>query len=203
MDYLGESGIGAWSYGTPAEAQMGTQIMGAMMNSSMVDKMFLGMANGVDMMAAMAQGNADPAMKGAMAVLFHGFPWNASVCGDLDLTGVRKPQSYYRDIVWNGGDRVYATVRLPEPEGKKIIAVGWAAYPTLASWSWPGQEGKEMQVEVYSGADKVRLFLNDKLIGEQPTAREQQFEALFNVPYAPGTLSAVGFEAIASSRRAF
>ena len=56
MDYLGESGIGAWSYGTPAEAQMGTQIMGAMMNSSMVDKMFLGMANGVDMMAAMAQG---------------------------------------------------------------------------------------------------------------------------------------------------
>jgi beta-galactosidase len=203
MDYLGESGIGAWSYGTPAEAQMGTQIMGAMMNSSMVDKMFLGMANGVDMMAAMAQGNADPAMKGAMAVLFHGFPWHASVCGDLDLTGVRKPQSYYRDIVWNGGDRVYATVRLPEPEGKKIIAVGWAAYPTLASWSWPGQEGKEMQVEVYSGADKVRLFLNDKLIGEQPTAREQQFEALFNVPYAPGTLSAVGFEAIASSRRAF
>jgi len=124
--------------------------------------------------------------------LFHGFPWHASACGDLDLTGVRKSQSYYRDIVWNGGDRVYATVRLPEPEGKKIIATGWATYPTLASWSWPGQEGKEMQVEVYSGAEKVRLFLNDQLIGEQPTAREQQFKALFNVPYAPGTLKAVG-----------
>jgi beta-galactosidase len=192
MDYLGESGIGAWSYGTPEEAQMGAQIMGAMMNSSMVDRMFLGMANGVDMMAAMAQGKADPAMKGAMTVLFHGFPWHASECGDIDLTGVRKPQSYYRDILWNGGDRVYATVRLPEPEGKKIIAVGWSTYPTMASWSWAGQEGKEMQVEVYSGAEKVRLFLNDKLIGEKPTAREQQFKALFNVPYAPGTLKAVG-----------
>jgi beta-galactosidase len=49
-----------------------------------------------------------------------------------------------------------------------------------------------MQVEVYSGAEKVRLFLNDKLIGEQPTGREQQFKALFTVPYAPGTLKAVG-----------
>jgi beta-galactosidase len=49
-----------------------------------------------------------------------------------------------------------------------------------------------MQVEVYSGAEKVRLFLNDKLIGEKPTGREQQFKALFNVPYAPGTLKAVG-----------
>ena len=35
-----------------------------------------------------------------------------------------------------------------------------------------------MQVEVYSGAEKVRLFLNDKLIGEKPTGREQQFKAL-------------------------
>ena len=166
--------------------------MGAMMTTATVDKMFLGMANGVDMTAAMAQGQADPAMKAAMAVLFHGYPWHAAACGDMDLTGFRKPQSYYRDILWNGGDRVYATVRLPEPEGKKIIAVGWATYPTIASWNWAGQEGKEMQVEVYSGAEKVRLFLNDKLIGEKPTGREQEFKAVFSVPYAPGTLKAVG-----------
>ncbi len=78
MDYLGESGIGAWSYGTPEQAQMATQIMGAMLNTSVVDKMFLGMANGVDMTAAMAQGAADPAAKTAMAVMFHGYPWQPS-----------------------------------------------------------------------------------------------------------------------------
>jgi beta-galactosidase len=192
MDYLGESGIGAWSYGTPEQAQMAEQIMGAMVNSSMIDKMFLGMANGIDMMAAMAQGAADPAAKAAMAIMFHGYPWHAAVCGDLDLTGLRKPQSYYRDILWNGGDRVYATVRFPEPDGKKIIAVGWATYPSLSTWSWAGQEGKELQVEVYSGAEKVRLFLNDKLIGEKPTGRDQEFKATFSVPYTPGTLKAVG-----------
>jgi beta-galactosidase len=83
-------------------------------------------------------------------------------------------------------------VRLPEPEGKKIIAVGWATYPTLPKWNWPGQEGKELQVEVYSGAERVQLFLNDKLIGEKPTSRDREFKALFSVPYAPGTLKAVG-----------
>jgi beta-galactosidase len=192
MDYLGESGIGAWSYGTPQQAQVAAQIMGGLADTSMVDKLFLGMANGVDMTSALGQMAADPEMKAAMAVMFHGYPWHASACGDLDLIGYRKPQSYYRDIVWNGGDRVYATVRLPEPEGKKIIAVGWAVYPTLPSWSWPGQEGKELEVEVYSGAEKVRLFLNDKLIGEKLTGREQEFKATFSVPYAPGTLKAVG-----------
>ncbi len=192
MDYLGESGIGAWSYGTPEEAQAANQIAGSMASIEFIDQFFSGIANGVDFEAEMAKGAGDPAAKAVMAVMVHGYPWHAAACGDLDLTGFRKPESYYRDIVWNGGDRVYATVRLPEPEGKKIIAVGWATYPTLPTWSWPGQEGKALQVEVYSGAEKVQLFLNDKLIGEKPTGREQQFKATFSVPYAAGKLKAVG-----------
>jgi beta-galactosidase len=189
MDYLGESGIGAWAYGTPEQAAQVGKISAAM--STLVDQYFIALANGVDPMAAMSQ-KPDPAMMSVMQFLMPSYPWHGSQCGDLDLTGYRKPQSYYRDILWNGGDRVYATVRLPEPEGKKIVAVGWAVYPTVPSWNWPGQEGKEMQVEVYSGPEKVRLFLNDKLIGEKPTGREQQFKALFTVRYAPGTLKAVG-----------
>ena len=192
MDYLGESGIGAWSYGTPEQAQQSAQIAAGMMSTATVDKMFTGMANGVDMAAMMSQGATDPAMQAVAAVLFHGYPWHATACGDIDVTGYRKPQSYYRDIIWNLGDRVYATVRLPEPEGKKIIATMWATYPTLPSWSWPGQEGKTMQVEVYSGTEKVKLFLNGKLIGERPTGVDQEFKATFSVPYAPGTLRAVG-----------
>jgi beta-galactosidase len=192
MDYLGESGIGAWQYGTPQQAKMAEQMGGMMNNTAMIDGMFTGMANGKDVMAEMAKNNPDPNAKAMMELFFHPYPWHAAACGDLDLTGFRKPQSYYRDIIWNGGDRVYATVRLPEPEGKKIIAIMWATYPTLPTWSWPGQEGKELQVEVYSGAEKVQLFLNDKLIGEKPTGREQEFKAVFSVPYAPGTLKAVG-----------
>lgn len=191
MDYLGESGIGAWSYGTPEQAKIAEQMMSAFGNTGVVDQLFLGMAQGKDALADMSK-NATPAMKAAMEVLFHGFPWHAAACGDLDLTGFRKPQSYYREIIWNGGDRVYSTVRLPEPEGKKIIAVGWATYPTLPTWTWPGLEGKDLEVEVYSGTEKVQLFLNGKLIGEKPTGRDQEFKAVFSVPYAPGTLKAEG-----------
>ena len=191
MDYLGESGIGAWQYGTPQQAAMADCAAVMMAGTGMIDQLFTQMANGVDAMANMTN-NSDPNAKAMMDLFFHPYPWHAAICGDLDLTGFRKPQSYYRDIVWNGGDRVYATVRLPEPEGKKIIAIMWATYPTLPNWTWPGQEGKELQVEVYSGAEKVRLFLNDRLIGEKPTGREQEFKAVFSVPYAPGTLKAEG-----------
>ncbi|MBS1803735.1 MAG: DUF4982 domain-containing protein [Acidobacteria bacterium] len=192
MDYLGESGIGAWQYGTPQQAKAAKGMEGMMAGTGMIDQMFMAMANGKDVMGDMAKNNSDPASKAMMELFFHPYPWHAAACGDLDLTGFRKPQSYYRDIIWNGGDRVYATVRLPETEEKKIIAIMWADYPTLPSWTWPGEEGKPLEVEVYSGAEKVRLFLNDKLIGEKPTGREQEFKAVFPVPYAPGVLKAVG-----------
>ena len=192
MDYLGESGIGAWRYGTPQQAKMAEGTSRAMSGTAMIDQMFTAMANGKDVMADMANNKSDPNAKAMMEIFFHPYPWHAAACGDLDLTGFRKPQSYYRDIIWNGGDRVYATVRLPEPEGKKIIAIMWATYPTLTTWTWPGEEGRELEVEVYSGAEKVQLFLNGKLIGEKPTGREQEFKAVFSVPYAPGTLKAVG-----------
>jgi len=144
----------------------------------------------------------NPQAAAFLKFLFPGYPWHAAYCGDIDLTGYRKPQSYYRDILWSGGDRVYATVRLPVPEGQKIITTLWSVYPTLPSWTWPGMEGRPMQVEVYSGAERVRLFLDDTLVGEMPTGREQQFKAVFSVPYAAGTLKAValrGGRAVAES----
>ena len=187
MDYLGESGIGSWSYMTPEQAKGATQVA-AMMGTAMAT---MG-ADGKNPFAAMAQQDQGAKPNPMIALLFPGFPWHGANSGDVDLIGCRKPQSYYRDILWYGGDRVYATVRLPEPEGKTIVAIGWSVYPTLPSWTWPGQEGKDMQVEVYAGTEKVRLYLNDKLIGEKPTGVEQEHRTVFTVPYAPGTLKAIG-----------
>jgi len=83
-------------------------------------------------------------------------------------------------------------VREPNPDSGKIKITSWAVWPTWESWTWPGYEGKEIQVEVYSKYPKVRLYLNDKLIGEQATSQEEQFKATFNVSYAKGELKAVG-----------
>jgi beta-galactosidase len=180
MDYLGESGIGAWSYGSAKQA---SQI--PPMTAYLRKYMAIFGADGKSPIASFQNGQPP-------SPLSPGFPWHAAYCGDLDLTGFRKPSSFYRDILWNGGDRIFATVRLPDPEGKKILAAGWAVYPSLPSWTWPGEDGKPMAVEVYSGAERVRLYLNDKLIGEKPTGRDQQFKAEFEILYAPGTLKVEG-----------
>ena len=192
MDYLGESGIGAWTVASPEQARKAEKAGGVLNDPEFVDRLFTAMANGKDMMAAAAPPPDSKTDLSALMVLFHTYPWHSAICGDIDLTGQRKPNSYYRDILWNGGDRVYVTVRQPAPEGKAIVAIGWATYPTLPNWTWPGEEGKELHVEVYSGAEKVRLYLNDKLIGEKPTGREQEFKAAFSVPYEKGTLKAAG-----------
>ena len=178
MDYLGESGIGAWGEGTPTEASQAGQMDHFM--RAFTTKM------GEDGKSPF-NGSAPPP-----SPMFPAYPWFGSYCGDLDVTGLRKPESYYRDILWNGGDRVYAAVRLPDPDGKKIFAIGWGVYPSVPSWTWPGQEGKDLEVEVYSGDEKVLLYLNEKLIGEAPTSREQHFKTVFTVPYTPGTIKVEG-----------
>jgi beta-galactosidase len=88
------------------------------------------------------------------------------------------------------GEKLAMAVRQPEGD-KKIIVVGWGWFPTWESWTWPGLEGKPMQVEVYSRYPEVRLYLNGKSIGGQTV---HNFEATYTVPYQPGTLKAVGLE---------
>jgi beta-galactosidase len=122
------------------------------------------------------------------------FPWHGAYCGDLDITGWRKPISHYRNILWNRGEKLYAAVVVPTADGRPWGLGQWAVPPALPSWTWPGQEGKELQVDVYSRYDAVRLYLNDKLLGEQPTTREQEFHAKFQVPYVAGKLRAVGIK---------
>jgi beta-galactosidase len=122
------------------------------------------------------------------------FPWHGAYCGDVDLTGWRKPISHYRSMLYNNTEKLYMAVREPAAEPIEIKETLWSVWPTWESWTWPGFEGKNVQVEVYSKYPKVRLYLNNKLIGEQLTGREQQFKATFTIPYVAGTLKAVGVE---------
>jgi len=120
------------------------------------------------------------------------FPWHGAYCGDIDAIGWRKPISHYRDMLYNGTEKLYMAVREPEQDSAKIKETLWSVWPTWESWTWPGQEGKNIQVEVYSTYPKVRLYLDNKLIGEHHTAKEQKFKATFTIPYSSGILSAKG-----------
>ena len=122
------------------------------------------------------------------------FPYHGAYCGDIDLIGWRKPISHYRSMLYNNSEKLYMAVREPAPEPLEIKETWWSVWPTWESWTWPDFEGKTVQVEVYSKYPKVRLYLNNKLIGEQATTREQQFKATFAVPYSSGQLKAVGLD---------
>lgn len=122
------------------------------------------------------------------------YPWHGAYCGDIDLTGWRKPISHYRDLLYNDSRKLYMAVKEPNPDNGAIKLTSWAVWPTWESWTWPGREGKDLQVEVYSKYPAVRLYLNNKLIGERSTGIEQQYKAVFTVPYAPGLLKATGVD---------
>ncbi len=122
------------------------------------------------------------------------FPWHGAYCGDIDLTGLRKPISYYREMLFNPEKKLYMAVKEPTGYYGEIKETLWSVWPTWESWNWPGHEGKDIDVEVYSHYPSVRLYLNDRLIGEKPTTRTQEFKAIFTLPYAPGTLRIVGVE---------
>jgi beta-galactosidase len=120
------------------------------------------------------------------------YPWHGAACGDIDLTGWRRPSSHYRNILWDRGETLYAAVRDVAPDGRPLQPSRWAPPPRQAHWNWSGQEGRELTVEVYSRHESVRLYLNDRLLGEKPTTRAEAFTATFAVPYSPGSLRAVG-----------
>ena len=120
------------------------------------------------------------------------YPWHAAYCGDIDLTGLRKPISHYRDMLWNeDSEHLYIAVREPDGYKGKINTTLWGTWPTFESWNWPGHEGKEIEVEVYSHSPSVRLYLDDDFIGEKNT---EELKATFKLPYRAGTLRAEGME---------
>ena len=115
------------------------------------------------------------------------YPWHAAYCGDVDLTGLRKPISHYRSMLWNDGEPLYMAVQEPDGWQGKVKTTMWSTWPTFESWNWPGWEGKDINVEVYSREPSVRLYLNNELINEKPT---KEMKTTFTLPYAAGTLRA-------------
>jgi beta-galactosidase len=122
------------------------------------------------------------------------YPCHGADCGDIDICGNRKASAHYRNIVWDRGEKLYLGVRQPAPAGKEVYVTRWGGWPVYASWTWPGMEGRPLEVEIYSRGEAVRLFLDNRLIGEKPTTRVEWFKASFSVPYAPGALKAVAVQ---------
>ena len=120
-----------------------------------------------------------------------GFPeWHGAYCGDVDITGWRKPISHYREVLWHNDTPLYMAVKEPDGYHGKILETSWSVWPTWESWTWPGWDGKPVEVEVYTRQPEVKLYLDDQLIGTKQVSRDTEFKVVFSVPYKAGTLRA-------------
>lgn len=123
---------------------------------------------------------------------FQDWPWFNGWCGDIDLIGQKKPQSYYRDVVWHLAP-ITMGVERPIPSGYYQSISNWGWQLEQQSWTFNDLTEKDiMTVNVYSRAPRVRLYLNDELLDEKATSNT--YWAGFYIPYRPGVLKAVEFD---------
>ena len=120
--------------------------------------------------------------------LYGAYPWRTANCGDFDLIGMRRPVSYWRQIVWGLRKDPYLAVQDPAHYGEKQSPTRWGWSDATRSWNHRSCEGKPIVVEVYSDADEVELFVNGRSVGKQETER---CKALFHTVFEPGELRAV------------
>jgi beta-galactosidase len=121
------------------------------------------------------------------------YPHLIAGCGDIDITGYRRPASYYREIVYGLRSAPYIAVRRPEHHGKTFAGGPWAWSDAIAGWTWPGSENAPITVEVYSAADEVELLINGRSLGRLAAGPQHRFRAEFETVYEPGVLLAVQY----------
>ena len=99
----------------------------------------------------------------------YGWPNISSQYGIIDTCGFPKDSFYY-------------------------FQAWWTAKPVLhlfPHWNWPGMEGKEIAVWVYSNLDRVELFHNGQSLGAKDMKKDSHLA--WNVKYAPGAIEARGY----------
>lgn len=124
---------------------------------------------------------------------FQEWPWFNGWCGDIDLIGQKKPQSYFRDVLWRRTPIAMA-VEEPCPAGYHMA---------VSAWGWPlehpflpptATEADSLRVNVYSRAARVRLYADGQPLHEanpSPTT----FTATYTVSGTVRALRAVNVAA--------
>jgi beta-galactosidase len=58
----------------------------------------------------------------------------------------------------------------------------------LSSWTWPGHEGRNLTLDVYSRHPRVSVYLDGVQLGDATTTEAEAFRARFTLSYRPGHL---------------
>jgi beta-galactosidase len=124
------------------------------------------------------------------------YPWNLAFCGDIDICGWKRPQSFYRDALWKD-NQLSVFVKPPQlsfsENPNRLSWSKWHWFDAVDDWNWKGYEDTLLKVNVYSSCETVELYLNNKSLGKKKTNRSTKFMAEWDVPYQAGELKAIGY----------
>lgn len=119
------------------------------------------------------------------------YPWLLGGAGAIDLLGNPGGEVMLARAVWNVSDKPEIAVRPVNMDAEQTLRTAWRGTNSIPSWSWRGCEGRRAQVEVYSNAKEIELWLNDILVGRKETT---DCCASFEVEYTAGKLEAVAYD---------
>ena len=119
------------------------------------------------------------------------YPWKLSNAGAIDILGHDTAEAGLARVVFNKETKPYIGVRPANHPGEELATAVWRGTNAMPYWSYKGCEGNDVTVEVYSAADSVELFINNKSIGKKQL---NDFAASFETKYVPGELKAVSYD---------
>ena len=117
---------------------------------------------------------------------FEGWPWISCFQGDLDLTGHRRPISYYRSVVWGIDKEIHLFTRHPSHTDEEFYGNGWHWEEVMPTWTFDEKWiNKDVAVVAYGRGDMAIFELNGKVVASVPILQDM---ARAKIPYIPGIL---------------
>lgn len=120
------------------------------------------------------------------------YPWLLADTGVFDILGNDNAEAGLAAIIWGARKTPYIGVRPVNKNPEHLYKAMWRGTNAIPSWSWRRCEGRNAEVEVYSDAAQIELFLNGRSLGK--VAVNDEYRADFVVPYESGTLTAVAYD---------
>lgn len=133
------------------------------------------------------------------------WPSRGFYSGLLDFAGFAKPRGHFRQALWadkpvaylgtyplqDGGAATDVWSELEAEQGQRKDQA-----PSMDAWPiWNYQDGQQIRVVCYTNAEKARLELNGKVVGETKAYNDEHGIIYWDIPYTAGTLDVVGFDA--------
>jgi len=128
------------------------------------------------------------------------YPWHLAMTGEIDVTGKKRPATYYRQVLWKSGiTPTAAFVEWPTTEGslpngtdRRGRQQAWV-HPDLVE-SWDGfHPFFPVKIVVFSENEEVELFVDGQSMGRKPVSRATEYKTQFWARYKAGELKVVGY----------